>query len=212
MRISWLGHACFLIETKGVKLVTDPYDPSIGYPPYDVKADVVTESHQHFDHNAHKFVKGNPKIIDSIGEFEYEHLKITGIETFHDSERGRYRGKNIVYKISDGEYTLLHMGDIGHVPGQNITDLMKPVDVLMIPVGGTFTVDAEQAVEIVEILKPKLVIPMHYRTTYLKFEISSVDEFAKHFERIEYVSGMIDLGEFLSKPIDVLIFKDIVRF
>ncbi|HCZ05715.1 MAG: hypothetical protein PWP37_565 [Thermotogota bacterium] len=211
MKIYWLGHACFLIEGKSVRVVTDPYDPSVGYPVLDVEADVVTESHQHFDHNAHGYVKGKPRIISSPGEHRVGDIVIKGFETFHDDVGGKNRGKNIVFKMLIDGISVVHMGDIGEVI-DGLSEKLKPVDILMIPVGGHFTVGPEEAKEIVNKLDPHIVIPMHYRTEYLKFDIAPVDRFLSLFDDHEVVDNPFTVPESLEtyskKPV---VFRTIFR-
>lgn len=168
MNIKWLGHACFkLTSEKGTVIVTDPFDESVGYPMPNVKADIVTSSHSHFDHNYFKAVKGNFDIVDTVGEHNIKGINIKGVNTFHDDEHGAKRGKNIVFVFDIDGIRVCHMGDLGHVLTEKQVEEIGPVDVLLIPVGGYYTIDAKQAVEVMNQLKPKITIPMHYKRSLL---------------------------------------------
>lgn len=178
MNIKWLGHACFkLTSEKGTVIVTDPFDESVGYPMPNVKADIVTSSHSHFDHNYFKAVKGNFDIVDTVGEHNIKGINIKGVNTFHDDEHGAKRGKNIVFVFDIDGIRVCHMGDLGHVLTEKQVEEIGPVDVLLIPVGGYYTIDAKQAVEVMNQLKPKITIPMHYKTEFINFPIDTADNF-----------------------------------
>lgn len=178
MNIKWLGHSCFkLTAEKGTVIVTDPFDESVGYPMPNVKADIVTSSHSHFDHNYFKAVKGNFDIVDTVGEHNIKGINIKGVNTFHDDEHGAKRGKNIVFVFDIDGIRVCHMGDLGHVLTEKQVEEIGPVDVLLIPVGGYYTIDAKQAVEVMNQLKPKITIPMHYKTEFINFPIDTVDNF-----------------------------------
>lgn len=180
MKIKWLGHACFKLTAEdGTTIVTDPFDDSVGYPMPDVRADIVTSSHSHFDHNYFKAVKGKFEIVDRTGEHNIKGIKIKGISTFHDEEQGAKRGKNIVFIFEIDGVRVCHMGDLGHVLTEKQVNEIGPVDVLLIPVGGYYTIDAKQAVEVMKQLNPMITIPMHYKTEYIDFPIDTVDNFLK---------------------------------
>ncbi|MGB9679058.1 MAG: MBL fold metallo-hydrolase [Thermoanaerobacteraceae bacterium] len=178
MNIKWLGHSCFkLTSEKGTVVVTDPFDESVGYPMPNVKADIVTSSHSHFDHNYFKAVKGNFEIVDSLGEQNIKGIKIKGVNTYHDEEGGAKRGKNIVFVFDIDGIRIAHLGDLGHVlTDMQIKEIGK-VDIILIPVGGFFTINAKKAVEVMNQLSPKITIPMHYKTEFINFPIDTVDNF-----------------------------------
>ncbi|MEW6425774.1 MAG: MBL fold metallo-hydrolase [Bacillota bacterium] len=180
MKISWLGHACFLIETTK-KILTDPFDRQLGYPVPKAAADLVTVSHQHFDHNAVRAIPGKPQIIQSAGEHSVNGVKITGIRTFHDQNRGAQRGENIIFVIEAEEIRVCHLGDLGHTLGQSTRAEIGKVDVLLVPVGGYYTINAAEAKEVVEQLNPGYAVPMHYKTKYLNLPIAPVDDFLKFY-------------------------------
>lgn len=183
--IGWYGHAMFLLQDdRGLRVVTDPYDPSIGYPFPDVQADVVLVSHDHYDHNNATAVGGDPTVISGEGQKEAAGLAFTGIPTYHDSSGGSERGPNIAFRWEMGGLELAHLGDIGHELSPEQAERLQGLDVLMLPVGGTFTIDDEQAFRLVEVLKPRLVIPMHYRTELLSFPIKGVEPFLSRFSEV----------------------------
>lgn len=196
MKISYLGHSCFkLTNTAGVALITDPYK-SVGYElPKNLKADIVTVSHDHFDHNGVDAVSGSPEWIQGEGTGECCGICLTGIKTWHDPEEGKLRGKNTVYKMEIDGLTLCHLGDIGEVCTKELCEKVGKVDVLFLPIGGTYTINAEQAKEYVEMLAPKIAIPMHYRPSDGKLDIDGPDKFLLQYaeEDILRVQGEIDL-------------------
>jgi len=183
MIITWQGHSCFKIQDKigsdGVTLVTDPFDKTVGLKPPSFEADVVTVSHDHYDHNNVKAIRGNPFIIDSAGEYDVKGVMVEGIESYHDDKQGAERGKNIIYRIEMDDITMAHLGDLGHVLDNKQLEKLAGVDILLIPAGGKYTLDAEKAVEVVSQIEPRIVIPMHYRIKGLKVDIETADKFVK---------------------------------
>lgn len=180
MKIKWLGHSCFKITSSdSIVIVTDPFDKSVGYPLPEVEADIVTSSHSHFDHNYFKAVKGNFEIVNTVGVHDIKGIHIKGVNTFHDSEHGAKRGKNIVFVIEVDGIRVCHLGDLGHILTEEQIQEIGHVDILLIPVGGFYTIDDRQAVKVMEQLKPKIAIPMHYKTQVIDFPIETVDNFLK---------------------------------
>ncbi|MEA3311060.1 MAG: MBL fold metallo-hydrolase [candidate division WOR-3 bacterium] len=184
MKIQWLGHSAFLIETSdGRKLVTDPYDSgsydgAVGYEEIDVAADVVTVSHEHPDHDGVAGLIHAPgTVVRESDSTEAAGFNIRGIETFHDESHGAERGPNTIFVIEADGLRICHLGDLGHLLSDEQIEELGRVDVLLIPVGGHFTIDAAQATRIAERIKPKVVIPMHYKTKVLGFPIAGVEGF-----------------------------------
>lgn len=185
MQIKWLGHACFLLTTTGgVKILTDPFDETVGYPLPAEAPDVVTVSHQHFDHNAVGLVKGKPEVVEGTGARQVKGIAFRGVATFHDKEKGAKRGPNTVFVIEADGVKVCHLGDLGHPLDAAKRQEIGPVDVLLIPVGGTFTIDADEAAALVREMRPRIAVPMHYKTQYLSFPITPVDDFLKHFSGV----------------------------
>lgn len=179
MKIRWLGHASFYIET-GSRIITDPFNDEVGYPLPGLEADLVTVSHQHWDHSAADTVPGNPEIITE-GVYQGSDLLIKGVPSFHDKNSGRDRGRNTIFCVQSEGINLVHLGDLGHIPNQTQITSMGPVDILLIPVGGKFTIDADEAYATVQMINPRIVIPMHYKTPHLTFELAPVEAFTSCF-------------------------------
>lgn len=179
MEITWLGQSCFRIKGKDATVITDPYDRSLGYTLGKPTAEIVTISHDHPDHNYVEGVGGEPMVITGPGEYEVANVLITGIRTYHDANGGKERGKNTVYLFEEEDITVCHLGDLGHVPTSQQVEAMTNVDILLIPVGGTYTIDAAQATETISLIEPKIVIPMHFQTEALKFKLDPVEKFLK---------------------------------
>lgn len=179
MEITWLGHSCFRIKGKEALVLTDPYDPSLGYSLGKVNATIVTSSHPHPGHSYCQGVEGNPKILCAPGEYEICNVLLEGIATYHDNDRGKERGKNTVYVIEVDDVKLCHLGDLGHVPSAGQVEAMGDVEVLFLPVGGLSTINAPQAAETVRLLEPKLVIPMHYKTEAVSWALEPVQRFLR---------------------------------
>jgi L-ascorbate metabolism protein UlaG (beta-lactamase superfamily) len=186
MRIKWLGHACFFLLTEdGTKIVTDPYDEPTGYRLPPLAPDVVTVSHHHHDHNAVGLLRGNPRVIDVAGAHLFQGLTIRGVGTFHDKKKGAERGPNTVFVIEADGLKVCHLGDLGHQLGADEPSEIGPVDVLLIPVGGTYTIDADEAAALVKEMKPRVAVPMHYKTRHLRISIAPADNFLAHFETVD---------------------------
>jgi len=182
--IRWLGHACFYCQGEGLRLLTDPFDQQVGYPLPAVEADLVTVSHDHYDHNAVHLLPGNPEVIRSPGEHKFRSLVIKGYSVYHDEAKGAKRGKNIIFTWEMDGIRLCHLGDLGHLLDGKTIEAIGEVDILMIPVGGVYTIDGKEAREVVNQLQPRVVIPMHYKTPHLSFELGPLDNFTKYFEKI----------------------------
>ena len=178
MKITWLGHSCFKIESDGGKIiVTDPFDEAVGYPLPKEKADVVTVSHDHHDHNNVKVLKGDPAVVRGSGKQTAAGIEFEGIATYHDEKGGKLRGKNTIFSFEMDGIRVCHLGDLGHLLGEKEAAALCDVDVLMIPVGGVYTLDAEGAKKVVGQIRPKVVIPMHFMTPALTFEVDPPDRF-----------------------------------
>lgn len=184
MEINYLGHSSFKLRGRTGTVVTDPFDSiSVGIKFPKVEADIVTISHGHDDHNYSIAVSGSPIIIDGPGEYEIKGIKIMGVASFHDEENGKLRGENTIYRIVIDGVSLVHLGDLGHKLNEKSLEILDGVDVLMIPVGGFYTISAVTAAEVVSQLEPKIVIPMHYLTAdhdkKIFSQITGVDVFLK---------------------------------
>ncbi|HHY93257.1 MAG TPA: MBL fold metallo-hydrolase [Firmicutes bacterium] len=178
MKIRWCGHSCFLLTAAGgLKVLTDPFDESVGYPLPTVAPDVVTVSHEHFDHNAVQVLAGTPEVVRGPGEHQVRGLTISGLSTYHDDAGGARRGANTVFTITMDGLRLTHLGDLGHPLSAAQILALRPVHVLFVPVGGYYTIDARQAKDVTDALNPNLVIPMHFKTDVMDFPIAGVEPF-----------------------------------
>lgn len=165
MDIKYLGHASFSIKSKLGSVVMDPFDAkTVGLKFPTQEADVVTVSHEHPDHNFLSGVTGTPLIVNIPGEYEKNGIRIYGYESYHDANKGADRGKNTLFKIVAEDISVLHCGDLGHTLTEEALEEIDMVDVLMIPVGGFYTISAEEAAKIISKIEPSIVIPMHYKT------------------------------------------------
>lgn len=183
MKIEYLGHSCFkLTESTGTTVVCDPYSSEVGFAMPKVSADAVTVSHHHFDHDAVKNIVGNPIVLDKESGLELSGVYIDAIKSFHDECRGKKRGENIIFKFRMDGIDICHLGDLGEACSPDLIETVLPVNVLLIPVGGNYTIDAEMAKEYVDRIMPDVVIPMHYRTKDSKIDIDKVDKFLELFD------------------------------
>jgi L-ascorbate metabolism protein UlaG (beta-lactamase superfamily) len=188
MKIKWLGHSSFLITSDEgvVKIITDPYATGggINYAKISEAADIVTVSHQHSDHNNVAQVKGNPTAVKETGTKEVKGIEFVGISSYHDDAKGKQRGHNIIFCFTMDEIRVCHLGDLGHeLDAQQLGQIGK-VDILLLPVGGFFTIDAKLASQIGQKLAPKVIIPMHYKTSKCTYAIAEVEEFLKGKQNI----------------------------
>ncbi len=176
MQITWYGHSCFLLENSaGIRILTDPCGPDTGYALPSIPADIVTVSHDHFDHNCVSVASGEPTVISGPGPHAACGIRVTGFSTWHDDARGQKRGANILYRFELDDVRVLHLGDLGHVIDRPLAESIGRVDVLLCPIGGIFTIDAAQAAEMAGLLKPRVFIPMHYATPQLRFNVGGLD-------------------------------------
>ncbi len=191
MKITWVGHACFLIEAKEARILTDPFHEDVPYPFPETPVDVVTVSHAHFDHNAIHRVSGRPAVIEATGEFDVHGVPVRGVASYHDDRKGTERGPNILYTYVVEGLTLAHLGDLGEPLDASQHAALGAPEILLIPVGGTYTIDAGQAVAIVDGLPSvKLVIPMHYKTDVIAdWPIATVEEFEALMDNVRRIGA-----------------------
>lgn len=186
MNIFWHGQSCFSLTTtpnknSQIRIVIDPFSEETGLKIPKLSADILLVTHQHSDHNNIKIVQGNPFLISGPGEYEIKEIFIEGIHSFHDASGGKERGFNTIYTIETEELKVCHLGDLGQ---KELTDeqleKIGEVDILMIPIGGIYTVSVKEAIEIMSQIEPKIIIPMHYSLPKLKYKLDGVDKFLKN--------------------------------
>jgi L-ascorbate metabolism protein UlaG (beta-lactamase superfamily) len=180
MKVKYLGHATFVITSnKGVKIITDPYEttPDLTYGEITESADIVTVSHKHFDHGNVAAVKGNPEVVNRAGRSEAKGIEFNGIASYHDEAGGSLRGDNIIFCFEMDGVRVCHLGDLGHRLDDKQLKEIGRVDILLVPVGGFYTIDAKVATEVCAQLKPRVIIPMHYKTKKGLAGISGVEGF-----------------------------------
>lgn len=187
MDISYLGHACFNIKSKQTKVLVDPFDPKmVGIPLPIQEVDVVLVSHTHPDHSCIERARGYRKVISFPGEYEVGGISIFGYSTFHDKRSGEERGKNTIYLLEVEGIKVLHLGDLGHIISDKLVEEIGEVNVLIVPVGGKYSLGPKEAVEMVKLLEPQIVVPMHFC-----------------FEGInrDYFDGLLPVEEFLKESL-----------
>ncbi len=184
MKVKWYGHAAFKLTTaRGVRLIIDPYEPGFGgaltYGAIRDEADLVLTTHDHGDHNYVKEIKGKFTRIGKEGAYDVAGIKITAIPCFHDPSKGKERGNNLIFVIEADNLRVAHVGDLGHALDAATLQKIGPVDLLLLPVGGFYTIDAKAATDVMQAIKPSITVPMHYKTEKCGFPITTVDDFLK---------------------------------
>lgn len=186
MKISWAGQSCFKIvitKKRGetITLVIDPFEEKLGIKPPSGSADILLVTHNHYDHNNIKSIKGDYFLIDGPGEYEIKRVYIVGVPSYHDDSEGKERGENTIYTIEAEGIKLCHLGDLGQ---KQLTDLQVEkignIDILMVPVGGNYTISAHDAQNIISQIEPKIIIPMHYKIPgIIKVKLDGLEKFFK---------------------------------
>lgn len=201
MLIEWIGHSCFYLTTSaGKTIIIDPYGDKIGLCVPEKKADIVLITHDHFDHLNPAYIAALPKesvVIDKEGSYEIDGMKITGLSVYHDEQQGAERGKVVTYLIEADSMRLLHMGDVGAMPAPSYFEEIGKIDILMIPVGGFYTVDSKGALNIMDAIHPNITIPMHYLVPGLTLtELASSHDFLARAASREYDVSRLGGGLF----------------
>lgn len=183
MKIRYFGQSCFLISSAdGRSVVTDPFDNSFGYDLPLLHAEVVTVSHDHYDHNHTASLKGPFTLLDKPGHFDTGFAKISGLPSFHDGKHGAVRGRNIIFNVEMDGVQICHLGDLGHVPESNTLKAIEKTDVLLVPVGEVYTFSIAEALKTIQAVNPRLVIPMHYKTGSSSLPLKEVSKFLQSAE------------------------------
>jgi len=192
MKLTYFGHSSFLVQAADdTRIIIDPYrhgsyDGAVRYAPVGETADVVVATHTHDDHGATDTVPGQPRVLVHPDSVTVGQVRITGVHVAHDDTGGSQRGKNTIVIIDDGEIRLAHAGDLGHTLDEATVKALGPIDVLLVPVGGYFTIDHKQAAAVVEAVNPRVVIPMHYKTEKIDFPIGPVEPFLATQKKVEH--------------------------
>lgn len=195
MVITYYGHSCFKIKGQNTSILIDPFKPDfvgVDLPKFD-DIDVLAITHAHGDHSNKEAVVGNPFVIEGPGEYDVKDVYVEGINTFHDNEGGSKRGLNTVYKITLEDVTLCHLGDLGHILTTEQIESIGAVNVLFCPVGGNYTIDANDALKVINQIQPSIIVPMHYKNQGSKVEIDTLDKFLQvygHTEEVKTVKSL----------------------
>lgn len=200
MQIIWFGHSCFLIKTSiGKRILIDPFDNTLGYNNDFPKSDLITISHTHFDTSCIKAPNKTTKIINESGNYNIDSFNIEGFNSFHDKCNGLKRGTNIIYTFKNDKYSICHLGHLGHIPSPLTLEKLKNIDILLIPIGGHFTIDGFEATKLCKLISPKLVIPMQYKTNTTSLYLDDPKNFIismKHIKKIN--SNILDISSLYS--------------
>jgi len=189
MKIRFLGHSCFLIiSDTGTRIITDPYHTGEEFTLTEIKesADIVTVSHDHPDHNNTAAIQGNPRVLK--GSAKFSGIDFTAIQSYHDEASGNERGGNSIFTFEVDGIRICHLGDLGHQLDDSQLSIMGKIDVLIIPVGGGFTIDGAGATKVCKQINPKVIIPMHYKTAGLPF-LADIGDFLQGKKNITLSSG-----------------------
>lgn len=209
MDIYFYGQACFKLKGKTATVFIDPYKEDFtGLKlPKDLSADIAISTHNHDDHNNLDAITDTALKVSGPGEYEVKGVSVTGVSTFHDKEKGTQRGRNTVYNISVDGLNIVHLGDLGDKLTEEQIEEIGSTDVLLVPVGSVYTIDAKTASDVVSQLEPKIVIPMHYGLPGLKFELEPVENFLKEmgFDNVEPVSKLSTTKDKLPGELQVVL-------
>jgi L-ascorbate metabolism protein UlaG (beta-lactamase superfamily) len=195
MKIKWYGHASFLLTSdQGTKIIIDPYEPggfggAIAYGPIPDEADLVLVSHDHADHNYVRGLRGKPQVIQGTGSHKAKGMEFKGIAAFHDGRKGSERGPNTIFCFILDGVNICHLGDLGHVLSEEEARQIGPVDVLLMPVGGVYTIDPAQATQTAQKINPKVIIPMHYKTPHCGFPLARAENFTSGKSGVKTIGG-----------------------
>lgn len=192
MDITWFGLSCFRIREGNMTVICDPYDKSVGLTLPKMRADVVTISHDQAGHNAVDRISGEPKILRGPGEYEVGNVFLTGLTTYHRKNGSDLAERNVAFFLDFDGLTVGHLGDLGQVPSQTEIEEVGDIDILLVPVGGGAVLDASMAAEVIGMLEPRILIPMHYQQENLAPELAEkLDPLTKFLKEL----GLTDTTE-----------------
>lgn len=183
MKLKYYGHACFTLRfANETVLAIDPFDESVTYAPCDAICDAALLSHDHFDHNHTQSLRGDFVTIRQAGHYEVRNVRVTAVPSFHDKQRGALRGSNLIFRIEGDGLTIVHLGDLGHMPDETQLRAIAGADVLLVPIGGTYTIDTPEAEELIRLAQPKHAVAMHFRTPDYYFNTSTCASFERDMQ------------------------------
>lgn len=192
MQIIWYGHSSFLIKTSiGKRILIDPFDSNIGYNNDFPKCDLITISHNHFDSAHLTPINSKTKVINTTGYFDMNYIKIEGFSAFHDKYNGLKRGPNIIYMFKDEKHSLCHLGHLGHIPSPLILEKIKNVDILLMPIDSNFTLNGFEAANLCELISPRYIVPMNYKTNQTSLYIDDPKNFIISMKYIKKINSNI---------------------
>jgi len=208
-KITFYGHSMFLIEASDkTKIGTDPYNQQVKDRLPEVSADIVLVSHHHFDHANTSLFKGNPTVLDTGQKTTIKGIDFEGIPAYHDQSHGNQRGENIIFKFTVDGITFAHMGDLGHQLSSEQYQKLQNINILMLPVGGIFTIDSRIAHQIINDIKPNIAIPMHYKQQDTKIDVDTIDKFLKQAGKYRQADHTISItGDQLPEPTEIWVLK-----
>lgn len=184
--ITWYGHSMWRLCYKNKSIIIDPFD-DIGYKlPQNLTCDYLISTHDHHDHNNIALINGDYKLLNKNGIYNDGYFTFETFSVYHDHHKGSKRGTNLMFKITIANHTFLHVGDLGHIPDEKLRKKIGKVECLFLPIGGVYTIDAQEAFELTQLLKPKIVFPMHYKTNDLKFDLGSLNDFTLKVEYLRF--------------------------
>ncbi len=194
-KITYYSQSLFVIEsTNSIKIGIDPYNKLFRAKLPDIKVDIGLVTHSHPDHSNVSLFKGNPEVIKTIGTKIIKGVNFEGLPSYHDSHRGFIRGKNIIFKFEVDDITFCHLGDLGYIPDDDFLNLLKDVNILFVPIGGTFTIDYKKAYKIIKKINPSIAIPMHYRETTSRIRLlDTLDNFLSMIKNYKLMENTISL-------------------
>ena len=185
MKLKYYGHACFTLRfASGTTLAIDPFDESVTYAPCDAICDAALLSHDHFDHNHTQSLRGEFTAIREVGVYDVGDVRVTALHSFHDKKRGVLRGNNLIFRIEGDGLTIVHLGDLSHMPDDKQLQAISGADVMLIPIGGTYTIDTPEAEELIRLAQPKHAVAMHFRTPDYDFNTSTCEAFERDMQAV----------------------------
>jgi len=213
-KITFYGHSLFVIQSEnGIRIGIDPYNERVKSDLPDVSADIVIVSHYHYDHSNSNLFKGNPKIIDRAGIYDFKGIPINGYLSFHDNNRGASRGNNIIFKFEVDGIKFAHLGDYGSAENEKTLSEIRDLDVIFIPVGGVFTINYKEAVNLIKELKPRIAVPMHFKEKDTHVGVDDITSFKNSlddFNKVKEIGNSFEISkEELPSPTEIWIMRGI---